>query len=93
MKKFLFFLLISFFSQGSYASLIALVDLYSPHDIKVAFVSNPINADCRLLRSDFTSNLASASIKVATVSPSLAQKLILIVDNPFSADPPSCLLR
>lgn len=93
MKNFSLFVFFSFFSQSSYASLIALVDLYSPHDIKVAFVSNSINADCRLLRSDFTSNLASASIKVARVSPSFAQKLILIVDNPASADPPNCLLR
>lgn len=75
------------------ANSIALVDISIPHDVKIAFISDFQNADCKLLRSDFTNYLPAASILAVRVTPSLAEKWVIIVENSMVADDPNCLLR
>ena len=93
MKAFVLSLMLVMAAIRAHAGSIALVDIYTPSDVKIAFVSNFQNADCKLLRSDFTDNLYVASIRAVRVNPSLAQKWVVIVENSMVADDPSCLLR
>ena len=74
-------------------SSIALVELSPFVDVKIAFISNPMNADCKLMRSDFTQNYQMARIKAAVVHHSLADKWVMLITNPMTKDDPSCLLR
>lgn len=82
----------SLFSGVGNAS-IAIVDLSAFPDVKVAFVTNYANADCKLMRSDFTESLYSARIKAAVVDKGLADKWVMLISNIMNADSPSCLLR
>ena len=93
MRPLIFLLLMLATVSQVRASGIALVDISVPHDVKIAFVSNFQSAHCKLLRSSFTNNLSYASIRAARVAPALAQKWVVIVENPMVADDPSCLLR
>ena len=72
---------------------IAIVDLYASPDVKIAFVTNYMNAHCKLMRSDFTESLYSARIKAAVVDKGLADKWVMLISNSMNADSPSCLLR
>ena len=93
MRPLIFLLLIIVTATQVHASGIALVDISVPYHVKIAFVSNFQSAHCKLLRSSFTSNLSYASIRAAREAPALAQKWVMIVENPMVADDPSCLLR
>ena len=74
-------------------SSIALVELSPFVDVKIAFVSNPMTADCKLTRSDFTQNVMAARIKAAVVSFGSADKKVMLIENSMNADDPFCLLR
>ena len=79
--------------SGASNASIAIVDLSAFPDVKIAFVTNYATADCKLMRSDFTESLYSASIKAAIVDKSVADKWVMIISNSMTADSPSCLLR
>ena len=93
MRSLIFSLVLGIAATQARAGEIALVDISVPHDVKIAFISNFQNAHCKLLRSSFASNLSYASIRAARVVPTLAQKWVVIVENPMVADDPGCLLR
>ena len=81
-----------FYSNISKAS-IAIISLNSFPDVKIAFVTNRLSADCFLLKSHFTQNLQFAKIKAAIVTFQLADKRVMIISNSMNANSPSCLLR
>ena len=88
----LIFCITFMYSNVSKAS-IAIVSLNSFPDVKIAFVTNRLSADCFLLRSHFIQNFQFAKIKAAVVNFQLADKRVMIISNSMNADSPSCLLR
>jgi hypothetical protein len=68
---------------------ISIIELYGNPDVKIAFISNSMNADCFLMKSDFTGGRIKASI----VHYTLADKLVMLITNTMNKDDPSCLLR